>query len=60
MFCIANKLENIRREVVSWKKTSFRDIFKQKKEIEGKLDDFQERMARGDLSLATYDKEQSW
>ena len=39
MFYIARKLENIRKEVIGWRKSSFGDIFKKNKEIEDKLEE---------------------
>ena len=56
IFYISKKHHIIRREVMAWKKSSFGEIFKKEKEINGKLEEFQESMVKGDLSFATHDE----
>lgn len=47
MFWLTAKLDNKRRNVSSWNKNYFGDIFKIKKEVEGKLENLQKAKRDG-------------
>ena len=54
MYRLAQKLDNIRRNVKGWAKSSFGDLFKIKGEVEEKLKKLQGEIAEGiNLESAT-------
>ena len=50
MFRLSTKLDNVRRNVKPWNKRYFGDIFKIKKDMEGKLENLQKVMGDGSAS----------
>ena len=50
MFKIVKKFEMIGKEVAFWKMMMFEDIFKQKKVIEQKVEEYQFFLSNGEMS----------
>jgi hypothetical protein len=60
MYRLTQKLDNVRRNLKNWAKNSFGDIFKMKGEIENRLKNLQESMAKGDNREKTTLEEENY
>ena len=59
MYRLTQKLDNIKRNVKGWAKSSFGDLFKIKGEVEEKLKKLQGEIAKGsNLESATKEEEE--